>query len=140
MLRNSIDVGCTPNVLEFLSEMGFKQEYEYMCKGCMFRKGRMKILVYKIYKVSVEGSDIFAALLVQRRRRKGLIAVFNILCWVMVRAGSLLSGVVTLMTLVVLWYRCTCSERLRGGQKRQLIPVVESISVTMIGSLSFVVL
>ncbi|XP_037068951.1 LOW QUALITY PROTEIN: mediator of RNA polymerase II transcription subunit 18-like [Pollicipes pollicipes] len=52
VLRNSIDVGCTPNVLEFLSEMGFKQEYEYMSKGFMFRKGRMKILVYKIYKVS----------------------------------------------------------------------------------------
>ncbi|XP_037068954.1 mediator of RNA polymerase II transcription subunit 18-like [Pollicipes pollicipes] len=50
VLRNSIDVGCTPNVLEFLSEMGFKQEYEYMSKGFMFRKGRMKILVYKIYK------------------------------------------------------------------------------------------
>ena len=53
MLRNSIDVGCTPNVLEFLAEMGFKQEYEFMCKGFMFRKGRMKILVYKIYKVSI---------------------------------------------------------------------------------------
>ncbi|XP_043234256.1 mediator of RNA polymerase II transcription subunit 18-like isoform X1 [Amphibalanus amphitrite] len=52
VLRNSIDVGCTPNVLEFLSEMGFKQDYEFMCKGLMFRKGRMKILVYKVYKVN----------------------------------------------------------------------------------------
>jgi len=50
VLRSSIDVGCTPNVLEFLTEMGFKQDYEYICKGWIFRKGRMKILVFQLFK------------------------------------------------------------------------------------------
>lgn len=50
MLRSSIDVACTPNLLEFLTDLGFKQDYEYIAKGFIFRKGRMKVLLYKVFK------------------------------------------------------------------------------------------
>lgn len=41
----------TPSILEFLQELGAKLEFEYVARGYMFRKGRMKITVSKICKV-----------------------------------------------------------------------------------------
>lgn len=32
--------------------MGFRMDFEYILRGYMFRKGRMKITVSKIFKVS----------------------------------------------------------------------------------------
>lgn len=32
--------------------MGFRLDYEYTLRGFMFRKGKMKILVYKILKIN----------------------------------------------------------------------------------------
>jgi mediator of RNA polymerase II transcription subunit 18 len=37
--------------VEFLTELGCRLEYEYAAKGFMFRKGRMKVTVSKIFKV-----------------------------------------------------------------------------------------
>lgn len=51
ILRNSIDVATTPTIVDFLTEMGFRMDFEYILRGYMFRKGRMKITVSKIFKV-----------------------------------------------------------------------------------------
>lgn len=51
LVRSSIDVGCTSTVLEFLTELGCRLDFEYISRGYMFRKGRMKITVSKIMKI-----------------------------------------------------------------------------------------
>lgn len=51
MVRSSLDIGCTPNIIEFLTEMGCRVEFEYTNRGYMFRKGRMKITVSKVFKM-----------------------------------------------------------------------------------------
>lgn len=51
ILRSSIDVATTPTIVDFLTEMGFRMDFEYILRGYMFRKGRMKITVSKIFKV-----------------------------------------------------------------------------------------
>lgn len=51
IVRSSIDVGCTSSVIEFLTELGCKIDFEYISKGFMFRKGRMKITISKILKI-----------------------------------------------------------------------------------------
>uniref|UniRef100_A0A182PJA2 Mediator of RNA polymerase II transcription subunit 18 n=1 Tax=Anopheles epiroticus TaxID=199890 RepID=A0A182PJA2_9DIPT len=50
LVRSSLDIACTPHVIDFLTEMGFRLDFEYSTKGYMFRKGRMKITVSKILK------------------------------------------------------------------------------------------
>jgi len=45
-------VATTPTIVDFLTEMGFRMDFEYILRGYMFRKGRMKITVSKIFKVS----------------------------------------------------------------------------------------
>lgn len=37
--------------MEFLTELGCRVDFEYSNKGLMFRKGRMKITVSKIFKM-----------------------------------------------------------------------------------------
>lgn len=56
IVRSSVDVAVTPSILEYLQELGAKLEFEYMARGYMFRKGRMKITVFKICKVSEKGA------------------------------------------------------------------------------------
>ncbi|KAH8281234.1 hypothetical protein KR018_000167 [Drosophila ironensis] len=51
LVRSCMDCACTNGILEFLTEMGFRLEFEYMAKGYMFRKGRMKITVSKLIKI-----------------------------------------------------------------------------------------
>lgn len=52
LVRSSIDVACTSTVLEFLTELGCRIDFEYVSRGFMFRKGRMKITVAKIIKIT----------------------------------------------------------------------------------------
>ncbi|XP_061395884.1 mediator of RNA polymerase II transcription subunit 18 [Musca vetustissima] len=52
LVRSSIDVGCTSTVLEFLNELGCRVDFEYVSQGFLFRKGRMKITVAKIFKIT----------------------------------------------------------------------------------------
>lgn len=52
LVRSSINVMCTPSVVEFLTELGCRVDFEYINRGYMFRKGRMKITVSKIFKVT----------------------------------------------------------------------------------------
>ena len=51
LVRSSLDIACTPSIVEFLSELGCLIDFEYIIRGYMFRKGRMKIMVSKIFKV-----------------------------------------------------------------------------------------
>lgn len=51
LVRSSIDVACTASILDFLTELGCRVDFEYTNRGYMFRKGRMKVTVSKIFKV-----------------------------------------------------------------------------------------
>ncbi|XP_054271474.1 mediator of RNA polymerase II transcription subunit 18 [Macrosteles quadrilineatus] len=51
IVRNSIDIGTSNTVVEFLTELGCRLDFEYTARGYMFRKGRMKITVSKIFKM-----------------------------------------------------------------------------------------
>lgn len=51
MVRTCIDVGTSNNVVAFLNELGFRLDYEFVMKGFMFRKGRMKVTVAKVYRM-----------------------------------------------------------------------------------------
>lgn len=51
VVRSSIDMACSSTVVEFLTELGCRIDFEYIARGYMFRKGRMKVTVSKIFKV-----------------------------------------------------------------------------------------
>lgn len=51
VVRSSIDMACSSTVLDFLTELGCRIDFEYIARGYMFRKGRMKVTVSKIFKV-----------------------------------------------------------------------------------------
>lgn len=50
VVRSSIDMACSSTVVEFLTELGCRIDFEYISRGYMFRKGRMKITVSKVFK------------------------------------------------------------------------------------------
>ncbi|XP_017785688.1 PREDICTED: mediator of RNA polymerase II transcription subunit 18 [Nicrophorus vespilloides] len=51
LVRSSLDVACSNTIVEFLTELGCRIDFEYIARGYMFRKGRMKITVSKIFKM-----------------------------------------------------------------------------------------
>ena len=51
LIRSSLDIATSSTVTEFLSELGCKLDFEYIVRGYMFRKGRMKVTVSKIFKM-----------------------------------------------------------------------------------------
>ncbi|XP_011314324.1 mediator of RNA polymerase II transcription subunit 18 [Fopius arisanus] len=51
IVRSSIDIGTSNTVVDFLTELGCRLDFEYILRGYMFRKGRMKITVSKIFKM-----------------------------------------------------------------------------------------
>lgn len=51
LIRSSLDIATSNTVAEFLSELGCKLDFEYIVRGYMFRKGRMKVTVSKIFKM-----------------------------------------------------------------------------------------
>ncbi|XP_033118878.1 mediator of RNA polymerase II transcription subunit 18-like [Anneissia japonica] len=55
-MRSYLDTCTGPNLPDFLTEIGFKMDYELVCKGYMFRKGKMKVTVTKLYKIVNPGS------------------------------------------------------------------------------------
>lgn len=48
MIRSCIDVDTSNNIVQFLNDLGFRLDYEFVLKGFMFRKGRMKVTVAKV--------------------------------------------------------------------------------------------
>ncbi|CAH1119832.1 unnamed protein product [Phaedon cochleariae] len=51
VVRSSIDMACSSTIVDFLTELGCRVDFEYIARGYMFRKGRMKITVSKIFKM-----------------------------------------------------------------------------------------
>ncbi|CAG5126442.1 unnamed protein product [Candidula unifasciata] len=51
LVRACLDVACSSNVRDFLTEMGFRIDHDYVVKGHFFHKGRMKVTVYKIFRL-----------------------------------------------------------------------------------------
>ncbi|GAB6032613.1 Mediator of RNA polymerase II transcription subunit 18, variant 2 [Chamberlinius hualienensis] len=49
LVRSYIEACTSNNLVPFLNELGFKLDHEYVLKGYMFRKGRMKITVSKVF-------------------------------------------------------------------------------------------
>ena len=47
----SFHTNFSDNAVEFLTQLGFRLDYEFAAKGTIFRKGRMKITVSKIFKI-----------------------------------------------------------------------------------------
>lgn len=60
IVRSSYDIGCGSSIIDFLQELGCRMDFEYIASGYMFRKGRMKITVSKIFKVGgqVKSNDM----------------------------------------------------------------------------------
>jgi len=58
IVRSCYDIACTNNVVEFLSELGCRLEYEYISRGFIFRKGRIKVTVNKIFKPGGPGGPL----------------------------------------------------------------------------------
>ncbi|XP_070199651.1 mediator of RNA polymerase II transcription subunit 18-like isoform X2 [Littorina saxatilis] len=55
LVRACFDVACSSNVRDFLNELGFKLDHEYVARGYFFHKGRMKVMVSKIYRMQQPG-------------------------------------------------------------------------------------
>lgn len=56
MVRSCIDVAASPNIGQFLTEMGFKLQYSFLMRGYLFKKGRMKVIVGKCFR-QIIGSE-----------------------------------------------------------------------------------
>ncbi|XP_042864374.1 mediator of RNA polymerase II transcription subunit 18-like [Penaeus japonicus] len=51
LLRNCLDVAVSSNVCEFLQELGAKIDHEFITKGYVMKKGRIKVTIFKMYKM-----------------------------------------------------------------------------------------
>ncbi|XP_038613955.1 mediator of RNA polymerase II transcription subunit 18 [Tachyglossus aculeatus] len=56
LVRNSVDIATSENLTDFLVEMGFRLDHEFVAKGHLFRKGAMKVCVYKVFRVLLPGN------------------------------------------------------------------------------------
>lgn len=56
LARNCVDVAASHSLPEFLNEMGFRMDHEFMAKGQVFRKGVMKVVVSKLLRVLATGN------------------------------------------------------------------------------------
>jgi len=52
VVRSCYDIACSENVVDFLRELGCRLDYEFAAKGFLFRKGRLRVSVCKIHKLS----------------------------------------------------------------------------------------
>lgn len=56
LVRNCVDVSASPSLPEFLNEMGFRMDHEFVTSGHIFRKGAMKVVVCNVSRVQVPGN------------------------------------------------------------------------------------
>ena len=61
MVRSCIDVACSPNIGQFLTELGFKLHFTFVTRGYLFKKGRMKVIVAKILR-NLPGTETLEAI------------------------------------------------------------------------------
>jgi mediator of RNA polymerase II transcription subunit 18 len=50
MIRSTLDVAVGSDILEFLKELGCRREFDFITRGFIFRKGRLKLIVGKIFR------------------------------------------------------------------------------------------
>lgn len=50
MVRSVLDIGVGSDIVEFLKELGCRREFDFVTKGYIFRKGRLKIIVGKLFR------------------------------------------------------------------------------------------
>lgn len=55
-VRTCVEANCTQNVRAFLQELGFRMEFEFVSQGWLFRKGRLKATVSKIFRIINQGN------------------------------------------------------------------------------------
>lgn len=55
LTRQYISVSCNDAAVSVIEFMGFRLDYELVVKGFLFRKGKMKIVISKLYKVPNHG-------------------------------------------------------------------------------------
>lgn len=65
IVRSCIDVACTSSIVDYLTELQARIEFEYRISGYLFRKGRMKITVAKIFKNNNAADPISQSYLVE---------------------------------------------------------------------------
>ncbi|RVE62984.1 hypothetical protein OJAV_G00162240 [Oryzias javanicus] len=56
LVRNCVDVAASQSLPEFLNEMGFRMDHEFVASGHIFRKGAMKVVVSKVSRILVPGN------------------------------------------------------------------------------------
>lgn len=56
LARNCVDVAASHSLPEFLNEMGFRMDHEFVTSGHIFRKGAMKVVVCNVSRVLVPGN------------------------------------------------------------------------------------
>ncbi|XP_064482397.1 mediator of RNA polymerase II transcription subunit 18-like [Ornithodoros turicata] len=56
LVRSVIDVGTSNNLITFLNEIGCRLDFEYVLKGHLFQKGRMKVVVAKVFRLLQQGN------------------------------------------------------------------------------------
>lgn len=56
LVRNCVDVAASHSLPDFLNEMGFRMDHEFVAKGHIFRKGALKVVVSKLSRVLVPGN------------------------------------------------------------------------------------
>ncbi|KAG0425670.1 hypothetical protein HPB47_027184 [Ixodes persulcatus] len=56
VVRSCIDVSTSNNLVSFLNELGFRLDFEFVLKGHMFQKGRMKVIVAKVFRLLQQGN------------------------------------------------------------------------------------
>jgi len=50
VVRSCYDIACSNNIVDFLTELGCRLEFEFVSKGYIYRKGRIKVTVSKVFK------------------------------------------------------------------------------------------
>ncbi|KAJ8289243.1 hypothetical protein COCON_G00019020 [Conger conger] len=56
LVRNCVDVSTSHSLPEFLGEMGFRVDHEFVARGRVFRRGALKVVVSKLFRVLVPGN------------------------------------------------------------------------------------
>jgi mediator of RNA polymerase II transcription subunit 18 len=56
VVRSCYDIACSSNIIDFLTELGCRLEFEYVSKGFLYRKGLIKVSVSKVFKAG-EGTE-----------------------------------------------------------------------------------
>ncbi|XP_064384123.1 mediator of RNA polymerase II transcription subunit 18-like [Halichondria panicea] len=74
-VRSCVHTACSNSAAECLKEIGFMAVYELILRGYVFRKGQMKIAVFKLYQPSGEGTGVAGAQLLSEHYLVELSAV-----------------------------------------------------------------